>query len=96
MCRVLQQFQNNTHPADFVYMRRVAAHPADYNPYVLKVSRHLPSHSCCMKWFMRADGLQFVTVLQQGSIDCWSDITAVVCGRLYHLLLKQTKMSCTL
>lgn len=44
---------------------------------------------------MHADGLHLGKMLQQGSIDCWSVITAVVFGRLYHLLLKQTKMSCT-
>ena len=36
-CRLLQQFQNKTATTDFVYLRRVPATPAEYNPYVLRV-----------------------------------------------------------
>ncbi len=42
-CRLLQQYQSNTAPKDFVYLRRVAANPADYNPYILRVSKGLLS-----------------------------------------------------
>ncbi|KAL0028415.1 hypothetical protein WJX77_005025 [Trebouxia sp. C0004] len=34
---LLQQYQSNTAPKAFVYLRRTAANPADYNPYILRV-----------------------------------------------------------
>ncbi len=45
MRRVLQKYQQTPKPAGFVYLRRVAATPADYNPYSLRVSQAcLPPH----------------------------------------------------
>ena len=37
LCRALLKYQQAPKPAGFVYLRRVSASPADYNPYSLKV-----------------------------------------------------------
>lgn len=36
-CRLLQQYQDNTAPTKFVYLKRLPAHVAEYNPYILRV-----------------------------------------------------------
>ena len=91
-CRLLQQFQSNTATSDFVYLRRDTANPAEYNPYILRVSSQLPMMGGQCADVHKPSPIAFALKLYK--IYEREHDSAVAWCRLCHLR-GQTRMSCT-